>query len=74
MEADELTDDDLDFAIDASQEWQCRWWSHAFRVSPQEVREAVRAVGSSANAVREHLLLAAAAERQGASPAVSLPL
>ena len=74
MESAELTDNDLDFEIDASQEWQCRWWSHAFRVSPEQVREAVQAVGGSANAVREHLLFAAAAQRPSASPAVSLPL
>ena len=74
MDSAQLTDDDLDFEIDASQEWQCRWWSHAFRVTPEEVREAVLEVGRSANAVREHLLVAAAAQRQAASPPVSLPL
>ena len=55
MDSAELTDADLDFEIDASQEWQCKWWSWEFRVSPDEVRAAVHAVGGSANAVRAHL-------------------
>ena len=51
----ELTDADLDFAIDANQEWQCRWWGHAFKATPEEVRAAAMAVGGSANAIRAHL-------------------
>ena len=55
MDNSELTDADLDIPIDVGQEWQCRWWSHAFRVTPEEVREAGLAVGGSANAIRAHL-------------------
>ena len=69
MDAAELSDADLDFVIDIEQEWQCRWWSHGLRVTPEELREAVLAVGSSANAVREHLLTAAAARIP--TPAIS---
>ena len=60
MDSAELSDADLDFVIDANQDWQCRWWSWEFRVSPDEVRDAVHTVGSSANAVRDHLSARAA--------------
>ena len=55
MEHADITDADLDFPIDASEEWQCRWWSHEFRCTPEQVRAAALAVGGSANAIRAHL-------------------
>ena len=55
MDHAEVTDADLDFVIDATQEWQCRWWSHDFGVTPEEVRAAALEVGGSANAIRAHL-------------------
>ena len=48
--------DDLDkFVIDTSQEWQCRWWSHEFGVTPEELCATIRAVGTLARDVRERL-------------------
>lgn len=52
---------DLDFVIDVDQEWQCRWWAYGFRVAPEDIRAAVLAVGSSASAVRRHLMSGAGA-------------
>ena len=68
MHTEELDDDDLDFVIDTNQEWQCQWWSYEFRVAPDELRAAVRHVGSSANAVREHLM-----PRRSTVPHLHLP-
>jgi len=56
MDREELQEAELDFAIDIEQDWQCKWWSHDFRVTPEEVKAAVLEVGSSANAVRQHLM------------------
>ena len=67
MDHAELTDADLDFHIDASQEWQCRWWSHDFGVTPEEVRAAALEVGGSANAIRAHLMGSRAQPRSSAA-------
>jgi hypothetical protein len=56
MHTAELEEADLDFVIDVNQEWQCRWWSYGLRVTPDELRAAVREVGSSANDVRDYLM------------------
>lgn len=64
MNTADLEDADLDFVIDINQEWQCRWWSYGLRVTPDELREAVRAVGSSANAVRDYFAMAAIPKNQ----------
>ena len=41
--------------ISLDEDWEVNWWTNSLGVSEQELREAVAAVGSSANAVREHL-------------------
>lgn len=50
------TNDEPDFPISLDQEWQLRWWSKELGVTPDELRAAVREVGSSSIAVRHHLL------------------
>jgi Protein of unknown function (DUF3606) len=45
-------DDEL---ISASQEHEIKYWTKKFGVSRQELLDAVNSVGSSAEAVREHL-------------------
>jgi hypothetical protein len=41
--------------INLSQDYEVRDWSRKFGVSEQELRAAVAAVGSEADAVRKHL-------------------
>lgn len=41
--------------INLNQEHEVRYWTQALDVTEDELREAVRAVGSSASAVREYL-------------------
>jgi hypothetical protein len=41
--------------IDVSQDYELRDWAKKFGVTPDELKEAVRAVGDSADAVQEHL-------------------
>jgi uncharacterized protein DUF3606 len=41
--------------ISLEEVWEVRWWTESLRVSEDELRKAVAAVGNSATAVREHL-------------------
>jgi hypothetical protein len=41
--------------INTSEDYEVRDWSKKFGVSADELKEAVKAVGSSAKAVEEHL-------------------
>jgi Protein of unknown function (DUF3606) len=41
--------------IDVNQAHELRDWSRKFGVSPEELKEAVRAVGNQADKVQEHL-------------------
>jgi hypothetical protein len=41
--------------ISLGEDWEVQWWTKALGVSEENLREAVAAVGNSANAVREHL-------------------
>ncbi|HYG05724.1 MAG TPA: DUF3606 domain-containing protein [Stenotrophomonas sp.] len=41
--------------INLSEDYEVRYWTEALGVSEARLREAVQAVGSSAEAVREHL-------------------
>jgi hypothetical protein len=41
--------------IDVSDEHELRNWAQSFRVTPQQIRDAVSKVGTSADRVREHL-------------------
>jgi hypothetical protein len=41
--------------IDVNQDYELRDWSKKFGVSPEELKAAVKAVGSESNAVEQHL-------------------
>ncbi|WP_084220819.1 DUF3606 domain-containing protein [Pseudoxanthomonas sp. J31] len=41
--------------INLSEDYEVRYWTEALSVSEQQLREAVAAVGSTADAVRRHL-------------------
>ncbi|RRN78261.1 MULTISPECIES: DUF3606 domain-containing protein [Pseudoxanthomonas] len=41
--------------INLSEDYEVRYWTEALGVSEQQLREAVAAVGSTADAVRRHL-------------------
>jgi hypothetical protein len=41
--------------ISLDEDWEVQWWTKALGVSEDNLREAVAAVGNSANAVRDHL-------------------
>ena len=41
--------------INMSEDWEVRHWTEALGVSKEELERAVKQVGSSADAVREHL-------------------
>ncbi|WP_081721058.1 DUF3606 domain-containing protein [Pseudoxanthomonas suwonensis] len=41
--------------INLNEDYEVRYWTEALGVSEQELRDAVQAVGSTAEAVRRHL-------------------
>ena len=41
--------------IDVNEDYELRDWSKKFNVTPDKLKEAVRAVGTSADAVQKHL-------------------
>jgi hypothetical protein len=41
--------------INVSQKWKVRYWTEKLKVTEDKLREAVRKVGNSARAVRDHL-------------------
>jgi hypothetical protein len=41
--------------VNVNEEWELQYWSKKFGVSAQQLRDAVKAVGTSAEAVGEHL-------------------
>ena len=41
--------------INVNEDYELRDWSQRLGVTPEKLREAVKAVGTSAEAVREHL-------------------
>lgn len=41
--------------INVHEEWEVRHWTEALGVSKEELERAMKAVGPSVNAVREHL-------------------
>ncbi len=41
--------------IDVNEDYEVQYWTEALGCTPDELRAAVRAVGVSAEAVREHL-------------------
>lgn len=41
--------------ISTSEEWEIRYWTKTLGVSEEELKNAVKAVGNSADAVRKHL-------------------
>lgn len=41
--------------INVNEDYEVRYWTQALNVSPEELRKAVRAVGTSSEAVRRHL-------------------
>jgi hypothetical protein len=41
--------------INVHEEWEVRHWTEALGVSKEELERAVKAVGPSVNAVRQHL-------------------
>lgn len=41
--------------IALEEDWEVQWWTKSLGVSEDELRQAVAAVGNSAEAVREHL-------------------
>jgi hypothetical protein len=41
--------------VNVNEEWERRWWCKEFRCTEQQLRDAVRAVGVSADKVRQHL-------------------
>jgi hypothetical protein len=41
--------------INIDQEYEVRYWSGELNVAPEKLREAVKAVGTSAQAVRKYL-------------------
>lgn len=43
--------------INVNEDYELRDWSKKFNVTPEKLKEAVRAVGTSADAVEKHLRL-----------------
>lgn len=43
------------FLINLEDEWQRRWWSSEFGITPEALIEAVALVGPRSKAVREHV-------------------
>jgi hypothetical protein len=41
--------------VNVNEEWERRWWCKEFGCTEQQLRDAVRAVGVSADKVRQHL-------------------
>lgn len=41
--------------INVNEDWEVRDWAQKFRVSEDELRQAVKQVGDRADAVRQHL-------------------
>lgn len=41
--------------VNVNEEWELQYWSKKFGVSAQQLRDAVKAVGTSADAVGKHL-------------------
>jgi hypothetical protein len=41
--------------INVNEDYEVRYWTQALNVTPDELRKAVRAVGTSSAAVRRHL-------------------
>lgn len=41
--------------VNVNEEWELQYWSKKFGVSAQQLRDAVKAVGTSAEAVGKHL-------------------
>lgn len=41
--------------IDVSQEWECRYWSDKFGISPEELKRVVGEVGDRVEAVERKL-------------------
>lgn len=50
-----------EFLINLDQEWQCRWWSSEFGITPEQLRLAVERVGPRSKAVRAHVTAASGA-------------
>jgi hypothetical protein len=40
--------------INLNESWEVEYWCRKFKVEPEELRAAVKASGSSVNAVRKH--------------------
>lgn len=51
--------------INVEQEYEDRYWTKELDVSPQQLREAVQAAGTSADAVKTHLKRTAKRARNG---------
>jgi hypothetical protein len=53
---DEVSDKDSTFGsmLDVNEPWERQYWSRFFGVSELELKEAVAAVGSRAEALRKH--------------------
>ncbi|WP_296949435.1 DUF3606 domain-containing protein [uncultured Massilia sp.] len=41
--------------INLSERWEVQYWTKALGVTPEQLEQAVKAAGSSADAVRQHL-------------------
>ncbi|MFS0755852.1 DUF3606 domain-containing protein [Noviherbaspirillum sp. 1P10PC] len=41
--------------VNVNEEWELQYWSKKFGVSAEQLRDAVKAVGTSADAVGKHL-------------------
>jgi hypothetical protein len=41
--------------VNVNEEWERRWWCKEFGCTEQQLRDAVRVVGVSADRVRQHL-------------------
>ncbi|MFN8391809.1 MAG: DUF3606 domain-containing protein [Bdellovibrionota bacterium] len=41
--------------IDVNERWELEYWSDRFKVEPDELKKAVKKVGVSAEAVKQHL-------------------
>jgi hypothetical protein len=42
--------------INVNEDYELRGWATKFNVSPEKLKEAVKAVGTSADAVQKHLM------------------
>ncbi len=41
--------------VNLNEDWEVRWWARAWEITPEQLREAVKQVGTSASAVAKHL-------------------